>query len=124
MKKILIILSINLLPILNCNAQIRDYLTEEQDSIEMTSIDSGLANCLNNFVTNLDWGNCISTFRKMWEDTLDITYHKLLSKMDSTLRKSLIASQFAWKLDFDNEEKMWMDIYEKYEDSYGRESYF
>lgn len=124
MKKTFLFFVINFLIVIYCDGQIRSYLSDEQDTIEINSIDSAFSNCLNNFQANLDWENCITTYRKMWDDELDKVYHKLLKEMDTTLQKSLIASQFTWKMDVDNDEKMWTDIYSKYKLYYGREAYF
>jgi uncharacterized protein YecT (DUF1311 family) len=124
MKKIVLFFVINAFLVIHSDGQIRGYLSEDIDSMEINAIDSALSNCLDNFKTNMDWENCITTYRKMWDDELDKTYHKLLKEMDTTLQKSLIASQFTWKMDLDNDEKMWMDIYSKYKLYYGREAYF
>jgi hypothetical protein len=124
MKKIVLIIIVYVITVICSDGQIRGYLNEEQDTLEVNAIDSALSNCLDNFSTNMEWSSCIATYRKMWEDTLDKVYHKLLKVMDTTLQKSLIASQYTWKMDLDNDEKMWMDIYEKYKLYYGREAYF
>jgi uncharacterized protein YecT (DUF1311 family) len=124
MKKTVLFCMINALMVFYSHGQIRGYLTDEVDTMDINSIDSALSNCLNNLETNQDWEKCISTFRKKWDDELDKTYHKMLRAMDTTLQKSLIASQYTWRLDLDNDEKMWDDIYEKYKNFYGKEAYF
>jgi hypothetical protein len=122
MKKIVFIILLNCLLASSSNAQIRNYLMNEDDTVQMYHIDSMLANCLNNFQSSEDLVTCLKIHRRMWEDTLNASYNKLLAILDTTLQNRFMASQLSWKTDIENDEKLWDGIYAKNPNWYGEEA--
>lgn len=122
MKKILILIVLNCFFIGASNAQVRNYLMNEDDTVQMYHIDSMLANCLNNFQSPEDLVNCLKSHRRLWEDTLNQTYNRLMNIMDTTLQNRLMASQASWKSDMDNDVKLWESIYGSNPKWYGEEA--
>ena len=122
MKKILIVILLNCFLIGGSTAQVRNYLMNEDDTVQMYHIDSMLANCLNNFQSADDLVSCLRTHTKLWNDTLNQSFNKLLSLMDTTLQNKLMASQFSWKNDMENDQKLWEGIYANNPNWYGEEA--
>lgn len=122
MKKILLILALNGLLITGSQAQVRNYLTNEEDTIEMYHIDSLLAHCLDNFQSPEDLIFCLKSHTKLWEDSLNNSMRKLLALMDTSLQNKFREAQYAWKMDMDNDIKLWEELYSKKKGWYGEES--
>jgi len=122
MKKIIIIIAINCMIVGASNAQVRNYLMNEDDTVQMYHIDSMLANCLNNFQSTDDLISCLKTHRILWEDSLNQSYNKLLPLMDTASQNRLIASQLSWKNDMDNDIRLWESIYAYNPNWYGEEA--
>ncbi len=122
MKKIVIVIVFNCILIGGATAQVRNYLMNEDDTVQMYHIDSMLANCLNNFQSPEDLVTCLKTHRKLWEDSLDNSYRKLMALVDTSIQNRLMVAEFSWKNDMENDIKLWESIYDSNPHWYGEET--
>lgn len=87
-------------------------------------IDTSYAHCMQNWTTNMEWGECIAEHHHHWSEFMNTQYNELLTLLNEDGRKRLTASQEAWINNNSAQDSFWNYFGEIKADFFGREGTF